>query len=103
MERSATTTAAKQNPPPQAPARPVKKLSPIDGTIQWVVKRTQLMKKLLGHGAHPLDWASTHHQCRRPVMRNVRKSGRAALVVTDSHLNKEGLQHGRQLPDAHVT
>ena len=23
---------------PQAPARPVKKLSPIDGTIQWVVK-----------------------------------------------------------------
>lgn len=27
-----------QNVRPQAPARPVKKLSPIDGTIQWVVK-----------------------------------------------------------------
>ena len=27
-----------QTAPPQAPQRPVKKLSPIDGTIQWVVK-----------------------------------------------------------------
>ena len=34
----AAAGAGGRGPPPQAPARPVKKFSPIDGTIQWVVK-----------------------------------------------------------------